>query len=84
MGHRIYVLLAFARYSETPLTSEIRSIIGGLVRHETERIRADAFETIHRRKLSDLLPAVVESEWRYADSKEDKDRLGGSSTGRLY
>ena len=69
----ISVLLGFAQYSETPLTSEVRSIIDSLVRHETERIRADVFETICRRGLSELLPAVLESGWRYAE-KEDGDR----------
>lgn len=69
----ISVLLGFAQYSETPLTSKVRSIIGSLVRHETERIRADVFETIYRRRLSELLSAVVESEWCYA-KKEDGDR----------
>ncbi len=73
-GALISVLLGFAQYSETPLTSEVRSIIGSLVRHETtERIRADVFETIYRRQLSELLPAVVESEWRYA-KKDAGDR----------
>ena len=68
----ISVLLGFAQHSETPLTSEVHSIIGSLVRHETERIRADAFETIYRRKLSKkLLSAVVESEWRYTDSRSE-------------
>ncbi len=69
----ISVLLGFAQYSETPLTSEVRSIIGSLVKHETERIRADVFETIWRRKLSELLPAVIESGWSYSN-RENGDR----------
>ena len=69
----ISVLLGFAQHSETPLTSEVRSIIGSLVKHETERIRADVFETIYRRELSDLLPAVIASEWRYTN-RESGDR----------
>ena len=73
----ISVLLGFAQHSETPLTSEVHSIIGSLVRYETERIRADAFETIYRRKLSELLSAVVESEWSYTDSRS-RGRLGGT------
>ena len=68
----ISILLAFAKHSETPLTSEVRRIIGSLVRHEIESIRADAFETIYRRELSDLLPAVLESGRCYTDIK-DKD-----------
>ena len=68
----ISILLAFAKHSETPLTSEVRRIIGSLVRHEIESIRADAFETIYRRELSDLLPAVLESGCCYTDIK-DKD-----------
>ena len=68
----ISILLAFAKHSETPLTSEVRRIIGSLVRHEIETIRADAFETIYRRELSDLLPAVLESGYCYTDIK-DKD-----------
>ena len=71
---RISVLLGFAQYSETPLTPDVRSIIGSFIRHETtERIRADVFETICQRKLSELLPAVAESEWRYSDG-ENEDR----------
>ena len=70
----ISVLLGFAQYSETPLTSEVRRIIGSLVRHETERIRADVFETIWRRKLSELLPAVIESGWIYTDNKGEDRR----------
>ena len=68
----ISILLAFAKHSDTPLTSEVRRIIGSLVRHEIESIRADAFETIYRRELSDLLPAVLESGCCYTDIK-DKD-----------
>ena len=68
----ISILLAFAKHSETPLTSEVRRIIGSLVRHEIESIRADAFETIYRRELSDLLPAALESGYCYTDIK-DKD-----------
>ena len=70
----ISVLLGFAQYSETPLTSEVCGIIGSLVRHETERIRADVFETIWRRKLSELLPAVIESGWRSTDNKGEDRR----------
>ena len=70
----ISVLLGFAQYSETPLTSEVHRIIGSLVRHETERIRADVFETIWRRKLSELLPAVIESGWIYTDNKGEDRR----------
>ncbi len=70
----ISVLLGFAQYSGTPLTSEVRSIIGSLVRHETERIRADVFETTWRRKLSELLPALIESGWRYTDNKGEDRR----------
>ena len=70
----ISVLLGFAQYSETPLTPDVRSIIGSFLRHETtERIRADVFETIYRRKLSELLPAVIESGWRYSN-RENGDR----------
>ena len=68
----ISILLAFAKHSDTPLTSEVRRIIGSLIRHETERIRAAAFETIYRRELSDLLPTVLESGCCYTD-REDKD-----------
>ena len=68
----ISILLAFAKHSETPLTFEVRRIIGSLIRHEIETIRADAFETIYRRELSDLLPAVLESGYCYTDIK-DKD-----------
>ena len=68
----ISILLAFAKHSETPLTSEVCRIIGSLIRHETERIRADAFGTIYRRELSGLLPAVLESGCCYTDIK-DKD-----------
>ena len=63
----ISILLAFAKHSDTPLTSEVRRIIGSLIRHETERIRAAAFETIYRRELSDLLPTVLESGCCYTD-----------------
>ena len=66
----ISILLAFAKHSETPLTSEVRRIIGSLVRHEIESIRADAFGTIYRRELSDLLPAVLESGYCYTAIKE--------------
>ncbi|MDE2736602.1 MAG: hypothetical protein OXI72_19550 [Gemmatimonadota bacterium] len=68
----ISILLAFAKHSETPLTSEVCRIIGSLVRHEIESIRADAFGTIYRRELSDLLPAVLESGYCYTAIK-DKD-----------
>ena len=68
----ISILLAFAKHSETPLTSEVRRIIGSLVRHEIETIRADAFGTIYRRELSDLLPVVLESGYCYTAIK-DKD-----------
>ena len=71
----ISILLAFAKYSETPLTSEVRRIIGSLVRHEIESIRADAFGTIYWRELSDLLPAVLESGYCCTeDSKEARCR----------
>ena len=69
----ISVLLGFAQYAETPLTAKVRSIIGDFVRHENERIRADVFGAIYRRKLSELLPEVIASEWRYAE-KEDGNR----------
>ena len=69
----ISILLAFAKYSETPLTSEVRRIIGSLVRHEIESIRADAFGTIYWRELSDLLPAVLESGYCYTDIKDSKE-----------
>ena len=62
----ISVLLGFAQYSETPLTSEVHGIIGGLV-HENERIRADVFETIWRRNMSELLPEIIASGWRYSN-----------------
>ena len=75
---RISVLLGFAQYSETPLTPDVRSIIGSFIRHETtERIRADVFETICQRKLSELLPAVAESEWRYSDGENGNWREAG-------
>ena len=70
----ISVLLGFAQYSETPLTSEVRGIIGSLVKHETEWIRADVFETIWRRKLSELLPVFIESGWRSTDNKGEDRR----------
>ena len=73
----ISVMLAFAQYSETPLTAEVRRIIGSLVRHETEWIRADVFETICLRKLSELLPAVLESGWRYSNRENGNWREAG-------
>ena len=63
----ISVLLGFAQYSETPLTSEVHGIIGGLVLHKNERIRADVFETIWRRNMSELLPEIIASGWRYSN-----------------
>ena len=74
---QLHVLLAFAKYSETPLTSEARSTIGSLVRHETEWIRADVFETICQRGLSELLPAVLESGWRYSNRENGNWREAG-------
>ena len=74
----ISILLAFAKHSETLLTSEVCRIIGSLIRHETERIRAAAFGTIYRRELSGLLPAVLESGCCYTDIK-DKDSKEGWS-----
>ena len=68
---QLAILLAFARYSETPLTAGARNIIADLIRHETERVRADVFETIYRRELSELLPVVLESGWRHTDSKNE-------------
>ena len=68
----ISILLGFAKHSEIPLTSKVRRIIRSLIRHETERIRADAFETIYQRELSDLLPTVLESGCCYTD-REDND-----------
>ena len=68
---QLAVLLAFARYSETPLTAGACNIIADLIRHETERVRADVFETIYRRELSELLTAVIESGWRHTDSKNE-------------
>ena len=68
---QLAILMAFARYSETPLTAGARNIIADLIRHETERVRADVFETIYRRELSELLPVVLESGWRYTDSKNE-------------
>ena len=77
----ISILLAFAKHSETPLTSEVRRIIGSLVRHEIESIRADAFGTIYRRELSDLLPAVLESGCCYTGGdKDSKEAWYGSLT----
>ena len=73
----ISVLLVFAQYSETPLTAEVCRIIGSLVRHETEWIRADVFETICLRKLSELLPAVLESGWRYSNRENGNWREAG-------
>ena len=76
----ISILLAFAKHSETLLTSEVCRIIGSLIRHEIESIRADAFGTIYRRELSDLLPAVLESGCCYTDikDKDSKEAWSGS------
>ena len=74
---RLHVLLAFAKYSETPLTSKVRNIIGSLVRHETEWIRADVFETIWRRKLPELLPEVIASGLRYTERDDEERREAG-------
>ena len=77
----ISILLAFAKHSDTPLTSEVRRIIGSLVRHEIESIRADAFGTIYRRELSDLLPTVLESGCCYTGGdKDSKEAWYGSLT----
>ena len=78
----ISILLAFAKHSETPLTSEVCRIIGSLIRHETEHIRADALEAICRRELSDLLTTVLESGCCYTDreNNESKEAWYGSLT----
>lgn len=69
----ISVLLGFAQSSATPLSPKVHGIISGLVQHENERIRTDVFETIYRRELTELLPAVIESGWRYSN-RENGDR----------
>ena len=70
----ISVLLAFAKYSETPLTSEVCRVVGSLIRSEVQGLRADAFETIYRRELLELLPVVLESGCCYSDCKNRDSR----------
>ena len=73
-GASISVLLAFAKYSETPLTTKVRRVVGSLTRSEVEGVRADAFEAIYRRELSDLLPAALESGCSYTDCRNEDSR----------
>ena len=56
-------LMAFAEYTDTPITDRAKTIIGELTASTAELVRLCAFGTIRRLKDRELLRLVVDSGW---------------------
>ncbi len=69
--YKLYLLLAMAKSTKTPLSSEARAYIASLVSSDSDRIRAWSLGVAAVNDYDDMLTFIVKSNWKIPNSNTD-------------